>query len=194
MSNQVYRNNDPSKYSPSKLVNVLELRGATQSIAGSYSPNSVCWNFINGQNANPVAGIINYLPYIFPGSEDIIPVYNTAIKPYTFFKIMTSGTYTINVTLVMQGATVTNEMRGIGIAICDKGSLTPQTALRGLTCQWGPSSGVVNPGNWCISAQYSGYFEAGQSFFPAAISSNGINFPTGLTIHGQTSRLEYFKN
>jgi hypothetical protein len=194
MSNQVYRNDQDSKYSPSKIVNRMEIQGVPQTIAAAYTAGSVSWNKVNGVNATVTAGIIDYLPLIIPGSDDIIPVYNNSIKLYTYFKVMKSATYTISVVVAMNGATVVNEMRGIGIAVCDKGTLTPQNALRGLQCQWGPSSGVVNPGPWCISAQYTGYLEAGQTFFPGMISSNGITVINDLSTHGQVTLLEYFKN
>lgn len=194
MSNQVYRNDQDSKYSPSKLVNRMELQGANQILSASYSPQSIIFNKVNGVNINPTAGVTNYLPVILPGSEDVVPIYNIANLPYTYFKIMKSGTYTINITFAMNGFTGVNRMFGVGIAICDKGTLTPQVPIRNLSCQWSGSSGVINPGPYAISASYVGYLEADQTFFPCLISTDGVEVIYGVTTHGQTTILEYFKN
>lgn len=194
MSNQVYRNNLNEKYSPSKIVNKFEVATNNQIIPAGFVPNSVYFNKVNGVTTAPVAGVIDYVPLLLSGSDNIIPIYNSAVKPYTYFKVMKSGTYTMNFVLVMQGVTVTNEMRGVGIAVTNAGTLVPEQVIRALNCQWGPSSGVVNPGEWCLSASYTGYLNAGQTFFPCIISTNGINSLFGTTSKGQTTVFEYFEN
>ena len=217
MSQQVYANSQ-DKYSPQSAVNVFTLSANVVAATGANFaglpatiPSNGCyWDKLNGQAVTrsvtaPTVGNSNYADLILGATaQDIMPISkNAGTNPTfaangdTYFQVITSGSYTFQLSCAFGGPSGTNRLWEIGFLIADWDlpnaspvATTIEPRLYAAQAYWSATTGNV----FSLYSEFTKQLKAGQLIKPVILTTDGYTLFADISTSCGSTYLQYYKN